>query len=226
MALSTNRFSIAEDPWKVSAFVSAIVELFLSILLLLGAAIAFFTSQTVKFFGLEPPCTYIGCSHLLHLHSEGNPKSHTPGFKDHAKMGTCVDGCNTHLGCEKKYQRSCDERSPFERQNPSKLMRSQDDRYEIVQVSAGSEEKGKCEATVMKDTDDQCACSGSLFHKRRGRSKRPRRRDFAYAHYNGKLNQTYSTSQSVRSNFESNGGLIANDHGELIAGKRNVEKQT
>ncbi|MCO5597485.1 hypothetical protein L7F22_051563, partial [Adiantum nelumboides] len=93
------------------------------------------------------------------------------------------------------------------------------DRYEIVQVSAGSEEKGKCEATVMKDTDDQCACGGSLFHKRRGRSKRPRRRDFAYAHYNGKLNQTYTTSQSVRSNFESNGGLIANDHGGLIAVK-------
>lgn len=66
MAARGLELSSDEDPWKVSTFVSACLELLLSILLLLGAAIAFVTSQLVRYFGLEPPCSYIGCSHPDH----------------------------------------------------------------------------------------------------------------------------------------------------------------
>ena len=69
MASRRREFTTDDDPWRVSAFTSALLELLLSLLLLLGAAIAFITFQLVKYFGLDPPCTYIGCSHPLLPHS-------------------------------------------------------------------------------------------------------------------------------------------------------------
>ncbi|KAI5068132.1 hypothetical protein GOP47_0016477 [Adiantum capillus-veneris] len=245
MALSKAQITTDEDPWKVSSFVSAIAELSLSILLLLGAGIAYFTSRIVKFLGLEPPCTYIGCSHPLHLHSEGNHESNILGPKDHAVMETGTDGCVAHLGQGKEDQCSCNDNLPCKRQSPSKLLRchgtiraqsngslnegypallsarsnaksigesSAKDHCEILQVPVNSEQQGTSEATSMKGAGNECAGSDSILRKRRGRSKRPRRRDLAHARSIGK-----STFLSAGSNPESNAGFNAGNHAEIMA---------
>lgn len=78
MALWEWEFMTDDDPWKVSALVSAVMELFLSILLLLSAAITFFTTRFANICGLEPPCTYIRCSHPLRNESLGRQMLRTP----------------------------------------------------------------------------------------------------------------------------------------------------
>ncbi|KAH7438295.1 hypothetical protein KP509_04G009000 [Ceratopteris richardii] len=85
------------DPWNVSALVSAVIELFLSMILLLGAGISFFTSRIVSIFGLDPPCTYMGCSHPLRFVDRQISLSKS---KERSVICGSRDGLNNHSGGE------------------------------------------------------------------------------------------------------------------------------
>eukprot|EP00250_Pteridium_aquilinum_P004643 c14855_g1_i1 orf=925-1902(+) len=90
-----------DDPWRVSAFISALMELVLSVLLLLGATIAFITAQLVKFFGLEPPCTYIGCSHNLLADSSKRRRHAVCRFHHLKEDCDCCPDCGASWGYAK-----------------------------------------------------------------------------------------------------------------------------
>ncbi|MCO5553804.1 hypothetical protein L7F22_007330 [Adiantum nelumboides] len=100
---SSGRQKIAngDDPWKVSAVVSAIMELLLSVLLLLGAGIAFITSLLVNYFDLEPPCSSVGCSHVLLIESRN--KHHTSRGTEETFHELCPE-CRPSRGYAKRHK--------------------------------------------------------------------------------------------------------------------------
>ncbi|MCO5561680.1 hypothetical protein L7F22_015302 [Adiantum nelumboides] len=98
---SSGRQKIAneDDLWKVSAVVSAIMELLLSVLLLLGAGTAFITSLLVNYFDLEPPCSSVGCSHVLLIESRN--KHHTSRGTEEIFYELCPE-CRPSRGYAKR----------------------------------------------------------------------------------------------------------------------------
>eukprot|EP00250_Pteridium_aquilinum_P007801 c17449_g1_i1 orf=527-4153(-) len=215
MALFESEFVPDDNPWKVSAFVSAIVELFLSILLLLGAAIAFITSRFVKFFGLEPPCTYIGCSHPLHFES----------FKGQVYPVTASCKLNNLCTCE--FCPDCHPQRIYSKLHSNGVSNedkgSNNDGGQATDVLGSRDHNTtgndvSCHFAIGRNSHEmylscghQCSCRNSRLYGKQNQSEFQKRNMFAHAASSSKLNEDDLPLLSARSISEGSGGFDAED---------------